>query len=74
MSTRQRAGTARKRAEVRDHRDQRTCHADRPVQGAFVIDGMLTDDSPIADILAVWVDRVADYDRAAAEIIAERAR
>jgi hypothetical protein len=43
---------------------KRTCHADRPVQQGFPIDGCLTDDSPLADVFAVWVERVADLNAA----------
>lgn len=46
-----------------------------PQQGAFICEGMTPDTVGEADmsaVFALWVERVADYDRAAAEIIAGR--
>ena len=58
---------------------KRGVHRDRPIQGAFPIDGCLTDDSPLEDVFAVWAARVADlneaidaHNQAAAAIIAAR--
>jgi hypothetical protein len=42
----------------------RGCHAERPVQQSFAIDGCLTDASPLEDVFAVWVARVADLNAA----------
>ena len=43
---------------------RRGVHADRPVQLGMPIDGCLTDESPLADVFAVWVERVADLNAA----------
>lgn len=43
---------------------KRGCHKDRPVQLGMTIDGCLTDDSPLEDVFAVWVERVADLNAA----------
>jgi hypothetical protein len=45
----------------------RGCHAERPVQQSFAIDGCLTDDSPLEDVFAVWVTRREETDAAIAE-------
>lgn len=43
---------------------RRGVHAARPVQGAFPIDGCLSDDAPIEDVFAVWCERIADLNMA----------
>jgi hypothetical protein len=43
---------------------RRGVHADRPVQLGMALDGCLTDDSPLEDVFAVWVARVADLNAA----------
>lgn len=58
------AGTYRKRNAVH-------CHADRVTQPALACDGM-TDDASTADLLALWVARVAERDAAGAALIAAR--
>ena len=50
----------------------RTVHASRPVQQAFIAEGMVGDDASTEDLLALWAKRVADRDAAGAAILAAR--
>lgn len=50
----------------------RGCHAERPVQQSFAIDGCLSDDSPLEDVFAVWVSRIRDLNEAIAARRAKR--